>query len=137
MRASLAERCCSFTIGRHAPVPASRDFFFASRRLSVRLRKSPTDADRRAARASMEPRDELLKSIWHAFTALDVDQSGKVSKSQLKVNSAELGARACVRACVTVAVFSVNHLSRETHLLRIGDHEPLRQFQETETNSNF
>lgn len=43
----------------------------------------------------MEPRDELLKSIWHAFTALDVDQSGKVSKSQLKVN---LGAR--VRACV-------------------------------------
>eukprot|EP00063_Salmo_salar_P056686 XP_014031521.1 PREDICTED: switch-associated protein 70-like isoform X2 [Salmo salar] len=30
-------------------------------------------------------RDELLKSIWHAFTALDVDQSGKVSKSQLKV----------------------------------------------------
>ncbi|KAA8595677.1 hypothetical protein FQN60_010968 [Etheostoma spectabile] len=30
-------------------------------------------------------RDELLKSIWHAFTALDVDQRGKVSKSQLKV----------------------------------------------------
>uniref|UniRef100_A0AAY5EXA9 Switch-associated protein 70 n=1 Tax=Electrophorus electricus TaxID=8005 RepID=A0AAY5EXA9_ELEEL len=30
-------------------------------------------------------RDELLKAIWHAFTALDVDQSGKVSKSQLKV----------------------------------------------------
>lgn len=30
-------------------------------------------------------RDELLKSIWHAFTALDVDKSGKVSKSQLKV----------------------------------------------------
>lgn len=34
---------------------------------------------------SMSPRDELLKSIWHAFTALDVDKSGKVSKSQLKV----------------------------------------------------
>lgn len=30
-------------------------------------------------------RDELLKSIWHAFTALDLDKSGKVSKSQLKV----------------------------------------------------
>uniref|UniRef100_A0AAY4D4A0 Switch-associated protein 70 n=1 Tax=Denticeps clupeoides TaxID=299321 RepID=A0AAY4D4A0_9TELE len=30
-------------------------------------------------------RDELLKAIWHAFTALDVDKSGKVSKSQLKV----------------------------------------------------
>uniref|UniRef100_A0A674P2A5 Switch-associated protein 70 n=1 Tax=Takifugu rubripes TaxID=31033 RepID=A0A674P2A5_TAKRU len=34
--------------------------------------------------------DELLKSIWHAFTALDVDQSGKVSKSQLKVLSHNL-----------------------------------------------
>ncbi|TWW76074.1 Switch-associated protein 70 [Takifugu flavidus] len=90
MRASLAERCCSLTIGRHAPGPASRDFFFPSWRPSVRLRKSPTDADRRAARASMEPRDELLKSIWHAFTALDVDQSGKVSKSQLKVLSHNL-----------------------------------------------
>ncbi|XP_036951024.1 switch-associated protein 70-like isoform X1 [Acanthopagrus latus] len=32
-------------------------------------------------------REELLKSIWHAFTALDVDQRGKVSKSQLKVRS--------------------------------------------------
>ncbi|XP_078104327.1 switch-associated protein 70-like isoform X2 [Sander vitreus] len=35
-------------------------------------------------------RDELLKSIWHAFTALDVDQRGKVSKSQLKVLSHSL-----------------------------------------------
>ncbi|XP_041755171.2 switch-associated protein 70 [Coregonus clupeaformis] len=35
-------------------------------------------------------RDELLKSIWHAFTALDVEQSGKVSKSQLKVLSHNL-----------------------------------------------
>lgn len=34
---------------------------------------------------NMWPREELLKSIWHAFTALDVDQRGKVSKSQLKV----------------------------------------------------
>lgn len=34
---------------------------------------------------NMWPREELLKFIWHAFTALDVDQRGKVSKSQLKV----------------------------------------------------
>lgn len=33
-------------------------------------------------------KDELLKAIWHAFTALDLDRSGKVSKSQLKVGSA-------------------------------------------------
>lgn len=32
-------------------------------------------------------KDELLKAIWHAFTALDLDRSGKVSKSQLKVSS--------------------------------------------------
>lgn len=31
-------------------------------------------------------KDELLKAIWHAFTALDLDRSGKVSKSQLKVS---------------------------------------------------
>uniref|UniRef100_A0A7M4FRP4 Switch-associated protein 70 n=1 Tax=Crocodylus porosus TaxID=8502 RepID=A0A7M4FRP4_CROPO len=30
-------------------------------------------------------KEELLKAIWHAFTALDLDRSGKVSKSQLKV----------------------------------------------------
>ncbi|CAI9534226.1 unnamed protein product [Staurois parvus] len=35
-------------------------------------------------------REELLKPIWHAFTALDVDKSGKVSKSQLKVLSHNL-----------------------------------------------
>ncbi|KAM9860750.1 switch-associated protein 70-like [Aulostomus maculatus] len=35
-------------------------------------------------------RQELLKSIWHAFTALDLDQRGKVSKSQLKVLSHNL-----------------------------------------------
>uniref|UniRef100_A0A8C4YVZ4 Adenosine monophosphate deaminase 3 n=1 Tax=Gadus morhua TaxID=8049 RepID=A0A8C4YVZ4_GADMO len=34
--------------------------------------------------------DELLKPIWHAFSALDVDKSGKVSKSQLKVLSYNL-----------------------------------------------
>uniref|UniRef100_A0AAQ5XDC1 Switch-associated protein 70 n=2 Tax=Amphiprion TaxID=80969 RepID=A0AAQ5XDC1_AMPOC len=38
----------------------------------------------------MALRDELLKSIWYAFTALDVDKSGKVSKSQLKVLSHNL-----------------------------------------------
>lgn len=37
------------------------------------------------AKLKMGLRDELLKAIWHAFTALDVDKSGKVSKSQLKV----------------------------------------------------
>ncbi|KAK2501381.1 hypothetical protein MC885_011768, partial [Smutsia gigantea] len=35
-------------------------------------------------------KDELLKTIWHAFTALDLDHSGKVSKSQLKVLSHNL-----------------------------------------------
>ncbi|GCC22936.1 hypothetical protein chiPu_0001327 [Chiloscyllium punctatum] len=38
----------------------------------------------------MALRDELLKVIWHAFTALDVDKCGKVSKSQLKVLSHSL-----------------------------------------------
>lgn len=33
----------------------------------------------------MVHRDEILKPIWHAFSALDVDRKGKVSKSQLKV----------------------------------------------------
>ncbi|XP_072321324.1 switch-associated protein 70-like [Eucyclogobius newberryi] len=35
-------------------------------------------------------REELLKCIWHAFTALDVDHRGKVSKSHLKVLSVNL-----------------------------------------------
>ncbi|XP_076012355.1 switch-associated protein 70 [Genypterus blacodes] len=38
----------------------------------------------------MWARDELLKTIWHAFMALDVDRRGKVSKSQLKVLSHSL-----------------------------------------------
>lgn len=42
------------------------------------------------AAAVMELRGELLKSIWYAFTALDVEKSGKVSKSQLKVLSHNL-----------------------------------------------
>ncbi|XP_053706438.1 differentially expressed in FDCP 6 homolog isoform X3 [Synchiropus splendidus] len=33
----------------------------------------------------MDLRSELLKSIWYGFTALDLEKSGKVSKSQLKV----------------------------------------------------
>lgn len=39
------------------------------------------------ASAVMDLRSELLKSIWYAFTALDVEKSGKVSKSQLKVSN--------------------------------------------------
>ncbi|XP_062396416.1 differentially expressed in FDCP 6 homolog [Sardina pilchardus] len=38
----------------------------------------------------MDLRSELLKSIWYAFTALDIEKSGKVSKSQLKVLSHNL-----------------------------------------------
>ncbi|XP_070766203.1 differentially expressed in FDCP 6 homolog [Enoplosus armatus] len=38
----------------------------------------------------MELRSELLKSIWYGFTALDLEKSGKVSKSQLKVLSHNL-----------------------------------------------
>lgn len=34
----------------------------------------------------MDLRSELLKSIWYAFTSLDVEKCGKVSKSQLKVS---------------------------------------------------
>lgn len=41
----------------------------------------------------MDLRAELLKSIWYAFTALDVEKSGKVSKSQLKVSPRSSGAR--------------------------------------------
>lgn len=38
----------------------------------------------------MDLKSELLKSVWYAFTSLDVEQSGKVSKSQLKVLSHNL-----------------------------------------------
>ncbi|KAK2894632.1 hypothetical protein QQF64_012480 [Cirrhinus molitorella] len=47
-------------------------------------------SSRETLRLKMGLRDELLKAIWHAFTALDVDKSGKVSKSQLKVLSHNL-----------------------------------------------
>uniref|UniRef100_H3D898 Switch-associated protein 70 n=1 Tax=Tetraodon nigroviridis TaxID=99883 RepID=H3D898_TETNG len=48
------------------------------------------DVERRCGRTLMALREHLLKAIWHAFTALDVDQRGKVSKSQLKVLSHNL-----------------------------------------------
>lgn len=35
----------------------------------------------------MSLRNELLKSVWYAFTSLDTEKSGKVSKSQLKVSA--------------------------------------------------
>ncbi|XP_051976759.1 differentially expressed in FDCP 6 homolog [Xyrauchen texanus] len=38
----------------------------------------------------MDLQSELLKSIWYAFTSLDLEKSGKVSKSQLKVLSHNL-----------------------------------------------
>ncbi|XP_015260602.1 PREDICTED: differentially expressed in FDCP 6 homolog [Cyprinodon variegatus] len=38
----------------------------------------------------MDLKAELLKSIWYAFTSLDVERCGKVSKSQLKVLSHNL-----------------------------------------------
>nr|XP_033774922.1 differentially expressed in FDCP 6 homolog isoform X2 [Geotrypetes seraphini]XP_033774923.1 differentially expressed in FDCP 6 homolog isoform X2 [Geotrypetes seraphini] len=44
----------------------------------------------------MDLRSELLKSIWYAFTALDVEKSGKVSKSQLKVLSHNLYTVLCI-----------------------------------------
>ncbi|XP_011727500.2 differentially expressed in FDCP 6 homolog isoform X2 [Macaca nemestrina] len=47
-------------------------------------------APSRAGASAMALRKELLKSIWYAFTALDVEKSGKVSKSQLKVLSHNL-----------------------------------------------
>lgn len=37
----------------------------------------------------MDLKAELLKSIWYAFTSLDVEKCGKVSKSQLKVSRKE------------------------------------------------
>lgn len=46
---------------------------------------------RRGAMGSLK--EELLKPIWHAFTALDLDRSGKVSKSQLKASPGEMGER--------------------------------------------
>ncbi|CAJ1085304.1 differentially expressed in FDCP 6 homolog isoform X2 [Xyrichtys novacula] len=44
----------------------------------------------------MDQRSELLKSIWYGFTALDLEKSGKVSKSQLKVLSHNLCTVLCI-----------------------------------------
>ncbi|KAM4610946.1 differentially expressed in FDCP 6 homolog isoform 2-T2 [Polymixia lowei] len=44
----------------------------------------------------MDLRAELLKSIWYGFTALDLEKSGKVSKSQLKVLSHNLCTVLCI-----------------------------------------
>ncbi|KAG1963921.1 switch-associated protein 70b [Pimephales promelas] len=52
--------------------------------------RATADSSRETLPLKMGLRDELLKAIWHAFTALDVDKSGKVSKSQLKVLSHNL-----------------------------------------------
>uniref|UniRef100_A0A8C5M0E9 PH domain-containing protein n=1 Tax=Leptobrachium leishanense TaxID=445787 RepID=A0A8C5M0E9_9ANUR len=45
---------------------------------------------------SMSLRNELLKSVWYAFTSLDTEKSGKVSKSQLKVLSHNLYTVLCI-----------------------------------------
>lgn len=109
---SLAARCCSFTLSRHATVA----FHVTLARGRPSVRQEESDRRRReqlksAFFPSMALRDELLKAIWHAFTSLDVDQSGKVSKSQLKVNTVS-GLSECVceaenftsRFMVTLAV---------------------------------
>ncbi|NP_001083435.1 differentially expressed in FDCP 6 homolog [Xenopus laevis] len=44
----------------------------------------------------MSLRTELLKSVWYAFTSLDTEKSGKVSKSQLKVLSHNLYTVLCI-----------------------------------------
>ncbi|MEE6510733.1 hypothetical protein FKM82_030829 [Ascaphus truei] len=44
----------------------------------------------------MSLRSELLKSVWYAFTSLDTEKSGKVSKSQLKVLSHNLYTVLCI-----------------------------------------
>lgn len=44
----------------------------------------------------MSLRNELLKSVWYAFTSLDTEKSGKVSKSQLKVLSHNLYTVLCI-----------------------------------------
>lgn len=74
---------------------------------------------------SMISREEILKPIWHAFTALDMDQNGKVSKSQLKVseindftiNCGEIKARApaafpCLWSASRLSSFLITSLYR-------------------------
>ena len=89
---SLAARCCSSSLNlrqRHVtfPHPVQLKFIEEASRVSHSHREREKEQKRRLfyLSFSMALRDELLRSIWHAFTALDVDKSGKVSKSQLKV----------------------------------------------------
>ncbi|XP_017377741.1 differentially expressed in FDCP 6 homolog isoform X3 [Cebus imitator] len=90
-------------IGR---VPASTEPHGVSRQVELSLHHGPSAvcnrlhflkpdlgvraAPSQAGASAMALRKELLKSIWYAFTALDVEKSGKVSKSQLKVLSHNL-----------------------------------------------
>ncbi|XP_041717105.1 differentially expressed in FDCP 6-like isoform X2 [Coregonus clupeaformis] len=48
------------------------------------------NVDAKTSVSTMELQSELLKSIWYAFTSLDMEKCGKVSKSQLKVLSHNL-----------------------------------------------
>ncbi|XP_016091680.1 differentially expressed in FDCP 6 homolog [Sinocyclocheilus grahami] len=50
----------------------------------------------------MDLKSELLKSIWYAFTSLDVEQSGKVSKSQLKATEGTFSKEAFDDLCWTM-----------------------------------
>ncbi|KAI2653494.1 Switch-associated protein 70 [Labeo rohita] len=74
---------------------SNREFSHVTALLQSLMRKQFTSratpvSSRETLPLKMGLRDELLKAIWHAFTALDVDKSGKVSKSQLKVLSHNL-----------------------------------------------
>ena len=55
-------------------------------RQSEKQLKQTEKEERSYVSSAMDLRSELLKSIWYAFTALDIEKSGKVSKSQLKVS---------------------------------------------------
>lgn len=59
----------------------------------------------------MDLRAELLKSIWYAFTSLDVEKCGKVSKSQLKVRRERLWSYFKIRKQRPTGV----HWRAETH----------------------
>ncbi|XP_072340330.1 differentially expressed in FDCP 6 homolog isoform X2 [Scyliorhinus torazame] len=50
----------------------------------------------------MDLKNELLKSIWYAFTALDLEKSGKVSKSQLKVQDGNFAKEMFNELCWTL-----------------------------------
>lgn len=62
-----------------------------------RLRKTVEYKERARRNKSVDVmmalRAALLKSIWYAFTSLDTEDSGKVSKSQLKVRDKTDGLR--------------------------------------------